>query len=138
MKIVLDTNVVVSALVWGGLPYKLIEMAAAGDVELCTSPALLTELRDVLGRGHLAWRLATQRASVEEAIARYAELAISVSPLTTPRVVPDDADDDHVVAAAVASGADLLVTGDRQLLAVGAHQRMRIVGVSEALRVLTQ
>jgi uncharacterized protein len=137
VKIVLDTNVVVSALVWGGLPYKLIEMAAAGDVELCTSPALLTELRDVLGREHLASRLATQRASVEVAVGLYAELAISVSPLATPRVVPGDADDDQVVAAAVASGADLLVTGDRPLLAVGAFQRVRIVGVSEALRVLT-
>ena len=43
MRLVLDTNVVVSALIWGGLPYKLIEAAVAGDIELVTSPALLTK-----------------------------------------------------------------------------------------------
>ena len=83
MRLVLDTNVVVSALVWGGVPYRLIEAAAAGDVELVTSPALLAELRDVLGRQHLASRLAQQRSSVEQAIGLYAELAISVSPLVS-------------------------------------------------------
>ena len=50
MRLVLDTNVVVSALVWGGVPHKLIAAAAAGDIELVTSPALLAELHDVLGR----------------------------------------------------------------------------------------
>lgn len=62
MRLVLDTNVDVSALVWGGVPYRLIEAAAAGDVDLVTSPALLAELRDVLGREHLASRMAVQRS----------------------------------------------------------------------------
>lgn len=133
MRFVLDTNVVVSALVWGGVPYKLIEAAAAGDIELVTSPALLVELRDVLGREHLASRLAAQRSSVEQAIAFYAELAISVSPLSTPRVVPGDADDDHVIAAAVAASAEIVVSGDRHLLSLGSHQAIDIVAPAEAL-----
>ncbi|MCW5623960.1 MAG: putative toxin-antitoxin system toxin component, PIN family [Burkholderiales bacterium] len=73
MRLVLDTNVVVSALVWGGVPFRLIESAAAGDIELVTSPALLIELHDVLSRKHLASRLANQRATVEQAKALYAE-----------------------------------------------------------------
>ncbi len=134
MSLVLDTNVVVSALVWGGVPYKLIEAAAAGDVELITSSALLAELRDVLGREHLASRLAAQRSTVEEAIAFYAELAVSVSPLSTPRVVPGDVDDDHVIAAAVAGSADVVVSGDRHLLSLGSHQGIGIVNAAEAVR----
>lgn len=57
MRVVLDTNVVVSALVWGGTSYKLLQAATAGDIELYTSPALLAELREVLAREHLASRL---------------------------------------------------------------------------------
>lgn len=134
MRLVLDTNVVVSALIWGGLPYKLIEAAVAGDIELVTSPALLTELRDVLGRNHLASRLAAQRSSALQAIGFYAELAISVSPLSTPRVVPHDVDDDHVIAAAVAAGADIVTSGDKHLLSMGSHQGIEIVNATEAVR----
>jgi predicted RNA binding protein YcfA (HicA-like mRNA interferase family) len=50
----LDTNVVVSALVWGGTSYKLLRSATAGDIELVTSPVLLAELRRVLAREPLA------------------------------------------------------------------------------------
>jgi putative PIN family toxin of toxin-antitoxin system len=136
VRFVLDTNVVVSALVWGGVPYELIASAAAGDVELVTSPALLAELRDVLGREHLASRLTQQRSTIEQMITLYAELAISASPLATPRVVPADADDDQVIAAAVAGGAIAVVTGDRHLLSMGSHQGIEIVTAAQAVRRL--
>lgn len=136
MRIDLDTNVVVSALIWGGTPYKLIEAAVDGDLALCTSPALLAELRAVLAREHLGSRLEQQRSSVEETVTLYAGLTISVSPTATPRVVPGDADDDQVIAAAVAAGADLVVSGDRQLLALGSHRNIRIVTPAAAVRLI--
>ena len=85
MRLVLDTNVVVSAVIWGGNPLELLQAATAGEIELFTSPALLVELRKVLGREHLASRLAEQRTSVEQAIGHYGELAVSVSVAETVR-----------------------------------------------------
>jgi putative PIN family toxin of toxin-antitoxin system len=133
VKLVLDTNVIVSALIWGGEPYKLIRAATEGDIELYTSAALLAELRDVIGREHLAQRLAQQRSSVEQAIHLYGELAIVLSPLATPRVVPNDPDDDHVIAAGVSGQVDLIVSGDRHLLGMARHDGIAIVTVREAV-----
>lgn len=134
MRLVLDTNVVVSALIWGGTPYKLLQAAADGNIELFTSPTLQHELRSVLARAHLAFRLANQRSSVEQAIALYGELAVSVSPLSTPRVVARDADDDHVIAAALAANAELVVSGDDDLLSIGSIENISIVTAAQAVQ----
>jgi len=68
VRLVLDTNVVVSALIWGGTPYKLLQAATDGDIELFTTPVLLAELHGVLTREHLASRLAQQLSSVDLAL----------------------------------------------------------------------
>jgi putative PIN family toxin of toxin-antitoxin system len=136
MRFVLDTNVVVSALLWGGKPFELLEAAALGDVQLYTSDALMAELRAVLARPHLAERLLAHRSSVDQAIILYAQLALVIVPSLVPRVVPDDQDDDQVVAAALSASADLIVTGDRDLLRLGAHQAIAIVTPAEAVNRL--
>jgi uncharacterized protein len=133
VRVVLDTNVVVSALVWGGTPFQLLQAATDGDIDLYTSPPLLAELRTVLAREHLASRLANQRSSIEQALALYSELVISVSPLTTPRAVPRDTDDDHVIAAALAARADLIVSGDTDLLSLASFETIPIITPAQAI-----
>jgi uncharacterized protein len=137
-RAVLDTNVVVSALLWGGTPFVLLSRAVDGDLVLCTSPVLIEELREVLTRSHLVSRLESRGSSAERAVALSAGLTVSVSPSAVPRVVPADIDDDHVVAAAIAAEAGLIVTGDRHLLTLGSHQGIRIVTPADALEILAR
>jgi len=59
-----------------------------------------------------------------------------VTPDTVPRVVPDDVDDDQVIAAAVAAQADLIVSGDRDLLTLGTHQGISIVSAADAIGII--
>ena len=136
MRVVLDTNVVVSALLWGGTPYRLLQQAVDGNIELFTSPTLVAELGKILARPHLAVKLAEQRTSIEELTALYLDFACLVSPLSTPRVVPDDPDDDHVVSCALSAHADAVVSGDHHLLALAKYEGIRILTAAEAVKII--
>jgi putative PIN family toxin of toxin-antitoxin system len=134
MRAVLDTNVVVSALIWGGTPFKLLQAATDGDLVIYTSPALVAELREVLAREHLARQLAQQRTAIKDAIHLYEEICISVTPLSIPRAVPNDIDDDQVIACALAAGAQLIVSGDSDLLVLHPWRGIQILNAAEALQ----
>ena len=135
MRLVLDTNVVASAMLWGGSPKVLLQARREKRVELFTSTPLLAELTDVLSRRKFEKKIAASLLTIDQLVDRYAELAQVVRPTSIPRTAPDP-DDDVVIGTVLAATADLLVTGDRPLLSVGEYQGVRIVGVSEALRMM--
>ena len=115
LRIVLDVNVLVSAAIrQSSIPGLVLNSWRAGLFELIVSARLLAELRDVLGRSHLA-RFVTP-ADAEELIAALEENATVVEDPPAERVVPGDPDDDYLVALARAGRAHVIVTGDAHLL----------------------
>ncbi|HWR77551.1 MAG TPA: putative toxin-antitoxin system toxin component, PIN family [Thiobacillus sp.] len=136
MRLVLDTNVVVSAMLWGGNPKLLLQARREKRIELFTSVAMLAELTDILARPKFEKKIAASLLTVDQLVDGYAELTQVVRPTPTPRIAPDP-DDDVVIGTALAAKADLLVTGDRGLLDVGTYQGTRIVSVTEALGIIT-
>ena len=137
MRIVLDTNVAFSALLWRGLPYDFLQITRRHHrVRLFSSDALLQELGEVLTRPTSMKRLVLIGLSAADALAAYSDAVERVTPLSIEPVIAADPDDDEVIAAAVAAGADMIVSGDRHLLDLGNHQGIHIVTVSEAMRLL--
>jgi len=132
VRVVLDTNVVVSALLWGGIPYRLIQAASAGEITLFASRVLLDELRDTLARPHLASRLPQQQSSVEQALGFYGQLVTHVIPRPI-EPTSRDPDDDHVLACALAAKAHLIVSGDNDLLTLGRYRTIAILTPALAL-----
>jgi len=137
MRLVLDTNVVVSALLWKGAPRRLLRAAAVAGVELVTSEPLLAELADVLSRSKFKKSLGVLGVSSGELFVTYARQATMVQPAAVPRIAPDR-DDDVVIGTALAANANFVVTGDRTLLSVAKHEGVRIVSVGEALEAVAQ
>lgn len=134
-RLLLDTNVVVAGLLWNGPPRHLIEYAIGGKpVVLYSSPTLLEELRQTLCYPKFAARIDKVGASIPSLVATYRDIVTVVTPKIVPRIVMNDADDDHAIAAALAAAADFIVTGDRRhLLPLGSHQGIGIVTVSDVL-----
>lgn len=134
MRLVIDTNVVVSAQVWGGTPRKLLELAAAGEVSLFTSAPLLAELARVLAYPKVLTTLQARGFSLDDLVLGYAELATVVTPAAITSTITADPADDLVLATALAAQVDLAVTGDkRHLLVLGSFQGIPIVTVAEAM-----
>jgi len=136
VRIVLDTNVVLSALLWRGTPHHLLAaIAQRPSIQLYSSTALLEELADVLTRPSATKRLALIHKTAREVLADYIDAIELVEPVSVPRVVSGDVADDQVIAAAVAARADLLVSGDRKhLLPLGRHEGIDIIDAAEAVR----
>lgn len=112
----------------------MVDAAKRGVFELATSPTLLAELLDVLGRQKFAARLAQAGLTPAGIVDDLRRLALIVTPPTVPRVVALDPDDDQVLACALAASADLIVSGDkRDLLPLGSYQHIPIDNARAAL-----
>lgn len=105
----------------------------AGAASLVSSPALLAELADVLGRAKFDAILAKTNTSRERSLAEVRQLAEVIEPPPLPQPVCRDPDDDQVLALVLAAKADLIVTGDDDLLSLGNFEGMPIVAPAEAL-----
>jgi putative PIN family toxin of toxin-antitoxin system len=125
VRVVLDTNVLVSALHFGGRPRRLLGDVLRGDHTLIIGPAILGELEAVLVEtcGWATDRAAAVRAELD---------AINdvVTPVEVPRVCRDP-DDDQILAIAITGSADAIVTGDADLLVLGAHGSVTVTSVAD-------
>lgn len=133
MRLVLDTNVVVSGLLWHGLPRRLLDWATNDVVELHSSQALLDELLHTLRYPKFAKRIAGFETSAPALAAQYVALVTVVTPAAIPATIERDPDDDAVLACALAAQADLIVSGDAHLLNLKQFQRIPIVPAAEAV-----
>lgn len=136
MRLVLDTNTALSGLLWGGTPGSLIDMAIAGRVELASSTALLAELQGVLTRAKFAGQLAKRTLIPSDLFDGYAGLTVIIAPAIIEPTVLRDPPDDHVLACALAASADLVVSGDDDLLSLGSFKGIRIVTAAEAVKLI--
>jgi putative PIN family toxin of toxin-antitoxin system len=139
VRLVLDTNTVISGLLWKGPPHVLLTAARRHrDISLHTSPKLLAELADVLTRKSMAPAVAASERSAETLMRLYLDAARITEPAIIEPVIRSDPDDDHVLACALAARADLIVSGDADLLDLKSYQGIPIVGSAEALRHIEQ
>jgi len=136
MRIVVDTNVLISALLSANKsPGKIVALWRAGELELVVSPEMIAEVRRVLGYEKIRKRVPSEQAQ------RFLKLLETGATLVTPceevSVVQNDPDDDKFLALAIASGAEHIVSGDKHLLSIGAYQGVKILNPANFLNIFS-
>lgn len=134
MKVVFDTNVVISASFWRGSPFDCLTAWAQGRCEAFVSPVLLAEYHETLEELRLEYPQREPIAWVD-ALTESAEL---VFPTDRATGATPDRDDEMILECALAAEADYIVTGDRKhLLPLREFQGIPIVSPADFLRQLT-
>lgn len=128
-----DTNIIISGLLWRGNPRRILDAARDGIIEIFTSPLLLEELEDVLSREKFAARLTAAEVTVQDLVSGYSALATVIEAEAIEPVILVDPDDDAVLACALAADAEVIVSGDRDLLGLKKHKDVRILTATELL-----
>jgi len=128
MRILLDTNIIISALLFGGKPRTILLSVIRKQHTAITSSILLSELADVLRK-----KFGYSQPAVMAVDSQIRKQCILVSPSETIDVV-SDMPDNRVLEAAVEGKCDVLITGDTDLLTLGKYRNIKIVTPDEFLR----
>ena len=130
---VLDTNVIISALVGHGKSRHLLTKLFE-KYEIVSSKQMLAELGDVLSRRKFGFT----RNQINEFLLMMIRGSIAATVTECPEIIVEDPDDDVVLATALEGGADFIVSGDKHLLSLREFRGIRIVTVREMLEILRE
>jgi putative PIN family toxin of toxin-antitoxin system len=133
MKAVLDTNVLVSALIKAGKPRDLFNKLAI-DKQIVLSRAILEEFLDVIEDPKIAKYTSEKDVNVFLNTLKNAARIVKVK--SKFKAVKEDPDDDAIIRAAYDGKANYIASGDRHLLALKQFKGIRIVTVDEMLNAL--
>ena len=135
MRAVIDTNALLAGLLWRGPPHALLQHVRAGTVALVSSPALMADLADVIGRPKLDLILTRTNTLRERSSPEVRRLAEMIEPPPLPHPVCRDPDDDQVLALALAAKVELIVSGDNDLVSIGSFEGIPIIAPADAVQL---
>jgi uncharacterized protein len=132
VRVVLDTNILISAFVFpGGALEDVFRAALEGRFDPVTSPALLAEFGRVV-TSKFGW----EPSLAEEAVAQVARISTVVRPTAVIREITDDPDDNLILEAALTGRAAVIVSGDRHLLRLRTWRGIKVEKAAPFLRSL--
>jgi putative PIN family toxin of toxin-antitoxin system len=135
LRVVLDVNIVVSGMLWTGPSQSLLGLAASHQYDLLSTEEIISSLLSVASRPKFAIRMVNQSIAPADIESRFRSVAQIVAPVAV--VAPDlrDSDDIAVLRCAVGGQADMIVTGDHDLLVLREFEGIAIVRPGTAVNM---
>jgi putative PIN family toxin of toxin-antitoxin system len=139
MKVLLDTNIWISGLLWGGKAREIIKMSQKNQIIIYTSLPLLNELNETLQYPKLQRRLNQLEINTLELIEEVKKLTM-LCQVTTLLLIPElrDPKDKIVLETAITLPVDLIISGDRDLLTLDKFQQIPIMSMAQFLTYYSQ
>lgn len=126
MRVVVDTNVLISGTFFGGHPRQIVEAAAHGYISVVATPEIVTEYMDI-AQEMVTRKQGTLRLGAFQTFLSKLELVNQVTPVSVCR----DPDDDKFLSCAIDGRVLWIVSGDKDLLTIGSYQNIEIITTSE-------
>jgi len=127
MKVILDTNVLISGLLWSGVPSQILNLVEEDKIKLCFTLKTLSELESVLQYSKFIPFLQKMEVNVDKLINRLSERAIVSSKNLKIKVITEDPSDNKFLACALIVKASYIVSGDKHLLNLKKFQNIPIL-----------
>jgi uncharacterized protein len=136
-KVVIDTNVFISAFGWGGTPLKVVQLLEKEVIRNCVSEKILNELYGALNYHRIAFPVKFQ-TNILEFVLAYSDIyePIFVNPKNRLNITPDP-DDNQFIECALSAKAKFIITGDKSFLSLKKFEAIRIVTPRYFLQYIT-
>jgi putative PIN family toxin of toxin-antitoxin system len=133
IRVVLDTNVIVSAFItYGGNEWNILQKAVEGKITLITSENLLDEFLEVISRQKFGY----DRSEIESMRLFLIEISHFIIPLEKVDIIKEDLEDNRFLECAISGKAQYIISGDRHLLNLRKYKSIKILRSVEFLRIL--
>lgn len=136
-RVVLDTNIIVSGMLWSGVPHKIVALAEQKDLQIITSRARIDEFNEVLGRQKFSKRLEKIGKTPQQIVEKYLELAEIIAPAKSVPVVQEDPDATAILACGIGGKANFILTENDHLLHLAIYENTYLWDVDRFLRNLS-
>ena len=127
-KIVIDTNIYISAIFWGGKPRSVVDLGRNGQVSIFTSSQIEKEINKKLKN-----KFGLSDEEVAQILFDFSTFTLPIKASRKITVIDDDPDDDKFIECAVASRAGFIVSGDKHLLNLKEYKGIKIMKAADFL-----
>jgi len=137
MKIVLDTNILISGTFWTGKPYKILEKAEKENITLCSSPELIAEYYEKISSDEIIEKSQEKNLIINSIMQKVISNFMIVQPKEKIGAIKTDPDDNIVLEWAVEAKADYIISQDYHLLDLKEFRGIKILSAEDFLNLLS-
>ncbi len=130
IRVVIDTNVYISAIFWGGKPRQVIDLARDNKIEIFTSEDINQEIMD-----KLTTKFSLDSTDAESVMTDFSTFTNPIKISNRIHVVKDDPDDDKFIECALECKAKFIISGDKHLLRLKNYEGIDIINVATFLKI---